>query len=191
MVIGAHRMLNECTDTICALQRKYCELSDLMKNFEKSYQYDIEERLLEFNKEYGYIIRALGFEEETEKNPEAPCFVYYIFNEEKDKVKIGISSDPLRRAKELQTSCGEEISILHTIKFPSREKASEAEQFLHGEFSQFRRKPSKVARSCEWFDACIIEDLMQYYDTEEHIESLKEYEKQRMREIMNGVHIEI
>ena len=189
MVTATHRVLEELSDNYCELQVKCHELSRLMKDFEKLYRYNLEERLQVFNKEYGYIIRALGFEDEDGNDPETPCSVYYIFNKEKDKVKIGISNNPLQRAKSLQTACGEEISVLHTINFPSREEAFKAEQFLHREFSQFRKKPSKVTNSCEWFDASIVDDLMKYYDTEEHINAMRVDRAQSIKKAMDSIHI--
>lgn len=103
-----------------------------------------------------------------------PCdgkkvFVYYLLNEDKDKVKIGISANPLKRAKSIQTSSGEDIELINVIEFPNREQAREAESFLHSTFSFRRRRPSKVARSCEWFDSCIVETLKERFWTYEQL----------------------
>lgn len=101
--------------------------------------------------------------EPLEKEENEACYLYYILNEEKDKVKIGISNNPMSRAKSLQTASGEDLEILKTIKFGNREDAFAAEQFLHNEFSQFRKKPTKISKQCEWFASCIVENLLLNY----------------------------
>lgn len=100
---------------------------------------------------------------------EPPCYVYYIMNEYRDLVKIGISSDPVRRAKGMQTATGDELEILKTIRFKDREEAWRAEQHLHNVFGEFRKKPTKVSKTTEWFDAAIVKKLISEYDTAEKI----------------------
>jgi len=121
-----------------------------------------------FDREYDLMV--CEFMQDENEEPEKPCFVYYILNEEKDKVKIGVSNNPMQRAKELQTASGEEIEIINTIEFKNRNEAMKAESFLHREFGMWRKKPSKVSRSCEWFDAEIVEKLMLDYDSKESVE---------------------
>lgn len=136
-----------------------------------------------FNGESEYILYELfDLEDEISYRNEEPekCFVYYILNEEKDKVKIGISNNPTERAKALQTASGEEISILKTVEFSTREEALDAEAFLHREFSEYRKRPSKVAKSTEWFDARIVPDLLKYYTSKENILKIKEYRWNQM-----------
>ena len=98
-----------------------------------------------------------------------PCFVYYILNEARNKVKIGISNNPVLRAKNIQTSSGEEIEILNTIEFDKREDAIVAEDFLHKKFDGYRMKPTKVSTSSEWFDIKIVDDLLSNFNTKEKI----------------------
>ena len=44
-------------------------------------------------------------------------YVYYLTNADKDMVKIGVSKDPIQRAKAIQTSSGQDIEVIHTIYF--------------------------------------------------------------------------
>ena len=133
------------------------------------------------------LVELLDDVDEFAEEDERPCSVYYILNEEKDKVKIGISYNPLGRAKNIQTSSGEEIELLHVIEFPTRSRALNAEAFLHKEFMFYRKKPSKVAKSCEWFDACIVDDLKKLYWTQENIERLNSWKFEKMREHLSQV----
>ena len=97
------------------------------------------------------------------------CYVYYIINEARNKIKIGISNDPISRAKNIQTSSGEEIEILNIIEFDSRNEALETEEFLHKRFENFRMRPTKVSTSSEWFDIKIKDALLTCYKTKEQI----------------------
>ena len=108
------------------------------------------------------------FMEDPEEPEETPCYVYYLLNEPQDKVKIGISSHPDQRAKQLQTASGEAIDILHIIKFKNRPTAMNMERFLHSKFS-WKRKKSKLTKTVEWFDADIVERLKTNYWTEDQI----------------------
>lgn len=127
-----------------------------------------------FYKEYQYILLSLF--DDVDENAlvlPKPCFVYYILNFEKTKVKIGISNNPVSRAKAIQTASGEEIELLHTIQFDSRQDALNAEKFLHDVFSNARKKPSKVAKSSEWFDSRICKVLLKHFYTKEQIQKLE------------------
>lgn len=190
MLVHTRKTIDKLYEKIDEILAADARLRTLIAELEGLTDWDVNGEKCEYRDEYEYLIREIGFfEPHDDAEDEKPCFVYYIFNEEKDKVKIGISNNPLQRAKDLQTACGEEISIMHTIEFPNREKAFEAEQFLHREFSQFRKHPSKVAKSCEWFDAGIVPDLMRYYDTEERIEHLKKRKRRHLQDIMPEVAI--
>ena len=103
-------------------------------------------------------------------------------------VKIGISNNPEGRAKAMQTSTGNELSIEKTIKFKNRTEALEAEAFLHRDFSSWRRKPSKINKSSEWFDAAILPRLLEY-DTAETIKAAMKFTKQKLAEAMEKVKI--
>lgn len=159
-------------DSLFKLKNELSDLANLIECMDIGYGELFREY---FYKEYQYILFALFDEDEDEEQifVEKPCYVYYILNFEKDKVKIGISNDPIGRAKNIQTSSGEEIEILNTIKFACREDALEAEKFLHDVFREARKKPTKVAKSSEWFDSRICKVLMEHFSTREQIEQLK------------------
>lgn len=151
----------------------YVTYNGMRYKVKKWFQYDLEveiekissnkvKRVSIFDKKaiWGYI------KKEIEKKP---CFVYYILNEARNKVKIGISNDPVLRAKNIQTSSGEEIEILNTIEFDNREDAFAVEDFLHKKFDGYRMKPTKVSNSSEWFDIKIVDALLSNFNTKEKI----------------------
>lgn len=147
--------------------------------------------LEKYSGESGFIVDFFYELQEREQLEitDKKCFVYYILNEERNKVKIGISGNPLARAKAIQTSSGEEISILKTIEYDSSDEARKAEGFLHREFSEYRKRPSKVAKSCEWFDAAIVDDLLKYYSTKENIDKIQKFRLEQDCEAMRKLEI--
>lgn len=97
------------------------------------------------------------------------CYVYYIYNEEANVVKIGVSVDPKRRLRELRNASSSNLKIVHLIEFESTEAAYEAEKILHHIFDGNRRRPTPSSRPTEWFDAEIINQLKQKFSTAEDI----------------------
>ncbi len=190
------RALEAASKSFDEIYPQISKIKEMINDFE-----DIDEKMStlkqKVNNECCYILSALVDVEDYDdiefSNPDdtedLACFVYYILNEEKDKVKIGISNNPISRAKNLQTASGEDIEILHTIKFKNREEASEAERCLHKEFSTFRKRPSKVAKSCEWFDARIVDILMKNYTSREDILNLERQRRLELLEAMNKFHL--
>ena len=158
--------------SLSGIYRSLMNLASEIKEFID--RYDRGRR--DYSNEYQYVLDKIAdFEEEKAEEQEermVPCYVYYLLNEEKDKVKIGISNNPVSRAKSIQTSCGEEIEIINTIKFDSKPDALKAESFLHSVFSAKRKRPSKVAKTTEWFDCDIVSTLMKYFKTRKQIEDL-------------------
>ena len=100
-----------------------------------------------------------------DKPIDAQCFVYYIHCKARRKVKIGITNEPFRRLRELQNASADELEILHIIKFDSMEEAHRAEKALHGQFRKHRKRPSASSRPTEWFDDCIVTELVNNYKT--------------------------
>ena len=113
--------------------RNVCQIKRFLKHFDY-----IEDALYEMKRITDEFSDGLGdffdFMEDPEESKDTPCYVYYLLNEPSDKVKIGISSYPDQRAKQLQTAAGEAIDILHTIKFKDRQTAINMERFLHQKF---------------------------------------------------------
>lgn len=145
------RELNAFTDKVLCFYGKYRKIKKLLETLYQSYNSVLQtEREEELFEDFMYDIID-GLEENA--SDDKPCYVYYILNADKDKVKIGISDNPTGRAKALQTACGEDLEILHTIEFENRESALNAERYLHGEFREYRMRVSKVSKSCEWFEA--------------------------------------
>lgn len=147
------------------------------------------DKFYEFVNEFDYYLCALLDKEMPDEDESKPCYVYYILNQEKDKVKIGVSSNPIGRAKDLQTASGEDIEIYHTIEFKNRNEAYEAESFLHKRFSEYRKKPTKVSKSCEWFDSEILLILMPFFHSAEQIQCAMERKKEDNRKAMEGLKI--
>lgn len=98
-----------------------------------------------------------------------PSFVYFILNNERDKVKIGVSGNPKKRAKAMQTSIGDRLELIHSIEFPSRKMATKAERFLHSRFDKERVKNIDINETNEWFDSSILPTLMDEYGSSEQI----------------------
>lgn len=125
------------------------------------------------------------------ENEDKPCYVYYILNQERNKVKIGISYNPKVRAQNIQTASGEEIEILNTIEFASRYEALTAEAYLHRVYGEYRKHPSKVAKSSEWFDAKIVKHLMTYHETAFQIRAGMDAALKEKQEIIQSIDIAI
>lgn len=152
----------------------YNEAKKLLKQMDEK-QKQLDETTLRlaylrnlFENDMEYVLREFVSDDMEEEKVEKPCYVYYMLNEYGSKVKIGISYDPERRAKEIATSSGDEIKILNTIRFDSRKEAESAEISLHRTFSYCRRRPAKVAGR-EWFDHSIIEILKKNFWDKESI----------------------
>lgn len=91
--------------------------------------------------------------EELTSVPSRPCWLYFIKNEGNGNIKIGISQNVKARIKDLQVACGDALSILSTIEYPSKSDALMAEQALHQFFKSSRRIPK--GRTTEWFSSDI------------------------------------
>ena len=76
------------------------------------------------------------------------CFVYGILSG--DQVKIGISREPKRRIRDLQTAHGSPLELLWSVQAATRLKAKNIEARLHKHFAPARLKG-------EWFSAAIAE----------------------------------
>ena len=180
----AKRAINKTRTKIDEINSSLSDIQESIKGFTAARK-ELSAMEKKIKREYWYILNALMDEEDQarhESKDDSSCYVYYILNDEKDKVKIGISNDPTKRAKNIQTSSGEEIEILHAIKFRSREEAQEAEHTLHKEFAEHRKYPSKVAKSCEWFDACIVDTLMNDYSSRDDILKLEDRKRKELIE---------
>lgn len=132
-------------------------------------EYDFEE----LRKKTKLMILELVCEDDNEdyENQNKECYLYYILNEDKDLVKIGVSSNVKSRIKNMQTSTGYYLNLIHTIKFKDRNEAMKAESFLHRKFNKYRRTPHKdIKKTSEWFDSVIVDDLMSKYDTSDRIQ---------------------
>lgn len=77
-------------------------------------------------------------------------YVYLIQNLETSKYKIGISKNPKKRIKQLQTGSGEEIKLIHEFKseFPRK-----VETAMHNRYGHLRAHG-------EWFYLSISEDVV-------------------------------
>lgn len=113
-------------------------------------------------------------------------YVYYLLNQDKDKVKIGLSDCPEQRQKQLQTGNGEALELVKTIYFETRHEAITAENFLHSYFHYYRKIPyvTKRFRSTEWFDAEILPELLEAFGTREQIFEALDSRNNRASEIL-------
>lgn len=76
-------------------------------------------------------------------------YIYLIQNIETSKYKIGISKNPKKRMKQLQTGSGEELILINQYK---TENARKIEKILH-------RKYSLDNSIGEWFDISLKEEV--------------------------------
>lgn len=148
----------------------------------------LENELKNIRKIIGYSVinEALTDEpaktiQEWKDRSKQPCDLYFILNEEKSLVKIGISHNAMSRIKNMQTATGYYLELLHVIHFKHRYEAEEAERWLHSHYGLYRRRPI-IKKSSEWFDAEIIGDLMLNFNTAEKIQKEIEgsYENQKV-----------
>ncbi len=75
-----------------------------------------------------------------------PCKIYAI--ERESEIKIGISKDPSKRIRGLQTGNASRLSLIWEVDVTSRVKAKNIETRIHREFSEW-------ALNGEWFESTI------------------------------------
>lgn len=78
-------------------------------------------------------------------------FLYAISSNNQKPVKLGISKNPLKRVKQLQTGHSEKLSLYHTEKVPA-DKVRLYENILHKDLSLKRKQG-------EWFDVTVEEAI--------------------------------
>lgn len=83
-------------------------------------------------------------------------FVYFI-GDDHQRVKVGWAMDPCERLKMFQVGNADQLKLLHTIEYPSKQRARHFESMLHSMFIHIRIIG-------EWFD---INGLL-YADAPEH-----------------------
>ena len=87
-------------------------------------------------------------------------YVYFISNERKTVVKIGVANKPMKRLKTFQTAHYEELIILKVIKVSSRALAFKLEVALHQKFKKYHIRG-------EWFKlSSSVRDLIENYEDE-------------------------
>jgi hypothetical protein len=74
-------------------------------------------------------------------------YIYLIFSTESGYYKIGISKNPNRRIKQLQTGNGEELQLIDKFK---TKYYLEVEKCLHGIYGPFRKHG-------EWFELGLVD----------------------------------
>ncbi len=79
------------------------------------------------------------------KEPREEVYVYIIENTYSHDTKIGISNNPEKRIKQLQTGSSRLLKIQYTILFNTRNEAIKAENSLHKKYSKYRLMG-------EWFE---------------------------------------
>ena len=80
-------------------------------------------------------------------------YVYFIANQRKTVVKIGIANNPQKRLKTFQTANHEELIILRILKVKNRTEAFQIETALHRKFIKhhIRGEWFKLTRTVESF----------------------------------------
>ena len=80
-------------------------------------------------------------------------YVYFIANQRKTVVKIGIANNPQKRLKTFQTANHEELIILRILKVKNRTEAFQIETALHRKFIKhhIRGEWFKLNRTIQYF----------------------------------------
>lgn len=73
-------------------------------------------------------------------------FVYFIFNEDSNAIKIGRAKDLPKRMKALQTSSPTRLRLIKSVQVEGGEEAQQLEKLLHKQFNEIRL-------AGEWFKA--------------------------------------
>lgn len=73
-------------------------------------------------------------------------FVYFVFNEDSNAIKIGRAKNLARRMMSLQTSSPAKLQLIKSIQVAGGDAAQDLEQALHQQFSDIRL-------AGEWFRA--------------------------------------
>lgn len=76
-------------------------------------------------------------------------FVYLIQNLETSNYKIGVSKNPNKRLKQLQTASGEELKLVATFETTNARKVESA---LHNQYSPYKTQG-------EWFNISLVEEV--------------------------------
>lgn len=83
---------------------------------------------------------------EGEKLGHQAHFVYFIFNQDSNAIKIGRARDLGKRMRALQTSSPAKLTLIKSVQVESGDEAHELERSLHKQFNDIRL-------TGEWFKA--------------------------------------
>jgi predicted GIY-YIG superfamily endonuclease len=83
---------------------------------------------------------------DSEKISHQAYFVYFIFNEDSNAIKIGIAHNVQKRMMSLQTSSPAKLKLMKSLQVNGSEEALKQERLLHQKFSAIRLNG-------EWFKA--------------------------------------
>lgn len=102
------------------------------------------------------------FKKEKSSIPKVPMtYVYFIANQRKTVVKIGIANNPQKRLQTFQTANHEKLIILRVIKVKSRTEAFQFETTLHKKFKKFHIRG-------EWFKLTrTVQSFIEHYRPDE------------------------
>ena len=100
--------------------------------------------------------------------------IYLIYAEKIDAYKIGISKNPAKRIKNLQTGCPYELSLLNVFKsnFPHQ-----LEKAIHKKYLSYKKNIDQDEISGEWFNLpfnCVVNFLEECESIENNFRILKE-----------------
>jgi hypothetical protein len=126
------------------------ENSKLAEELESQLE-DRRKYLIERGSSVGYRPElATWTDEELGDVPGYRCWLYFVQCQTTKRVKIGISSDPVDRMKQMQQGCPTQLVILHKIK-----TRSGLEEILHAQFTKHRLHG-------EWFE--FTDEIREYVE---------------------------
>lgn len=109
------------------------------------------------------------------KSPLRKSFVYFI--QDGDYIKIGKSTDPLRRMFSLMVTPSVKLKLLKTIECGSETEALMKEHKLHNHFAKHRCEMNVGSGRTEWFkiSETDIKDCELYCELSEHEKNYLEW----------------
>lgn len=116
--------------------------------FEKSYMRHV---IKGSPKSFRYYLEYDGTKN---KEPEDPCYLYVIGDQDNRYIKIGIAKDVESRLSAHQTSNPVSLDVWISVKLDNRVRARELEQSLHNKYEEFNTRG-------EWFYAFVVDDLVE------------------------------
>lgn len=133
------------------------QISNSVKKYAREHPNEIKKRATKAGKSIA-ITKRNKHAELQKSDSNILYFLYIIEHKEKSIIKIGRSGDPKNRLKSIIDDFGN-CKIIHILE-GTYNKIQPLESFLHNHFNKYCKvQPSGSGRT-EWFDRCILNDVL-------------------------------